>query len=102
MAGLGEVMRGRRCEPLIMRHHRKHDELEALLFDVAEGRARQLIEKMGRDAPRAGDFDDIERADLDELAVLVRCAQRLRVHFLRSEEHTSELQSLMRISYAVF
>src|SRR3546814_5069282 len=23
-------------------------------------------------------------------------------HFLRSEEHTSELQSLMRISYAVF
>src|SRR3546814_8189165 len=24
------------------------------------------------------------------------------VHFLRSEEHTSELQSLMRISYAVF
>src|SRR3546814_3179268 len=71
MAGLGEVMRGRRCEPLIMRHHRKHDELEALLFDVAEGRARQLIEKMGRDAPR-------------------------------SEEHTSELQSLMRISYAVF
>src|SRR3546814_3211552 len=26
----------------------------------------------------------------------------LRVAFLRSEEHTSELQSLMRISYAVF
>src|SRR3546814_986451 len=25
-----------------------------------------------------------------------------REHFLRSEEHTSELQSLMRISYAVF
>src|SRR3546814_4187537 len=25
-----------------------------------------------------------------------------RVRFLRSEEHTSELQSLMRISYAVF
>src|SRR3546814_6768066 len=25
-----------------------------------------------------------------------------RIHALRSEEHTSELQSLMRISYAVF
>src|SRR3546814_8675729 len=25
-----------------------------------------------------------------------------RIHLLRSEEHTSELQSLMRISYAVF
>src|SRR3546814_2825846 len=24
------------------------------------------------------------------------------VHYMRSEEHTSELQSLMRISYAVF
>src|SRR3546814_1847813 len=27
---------------------------------------------------------------------------RLRVRWWRSEEHTSELQSLMRISYAVF
>src|SRR3546814_14541037 len=27
---------------------------------------------------------------------------RLRIHQQRSEEHTSELQSLMRISYAVF
>src|SRR3546814_6811520 len=28
--------------------------------------------------------------------------ERNRVHLARSEEHTSELQSLMRISYAVF
>src|SRR3546814_12285629 len=28
--------------------------------------------------------------------------QRRRLHLARSEEHTSELQSLMRISYAVF
>src|SRR3546814_4297090 len=28
--------------------------------------------------------------------------QRLRLRRMRSEEHTSELQSLMRISYAVF
>src|SRR3546814_5518018 len=27
---------------------------------------------------------------------------RMRILFVRSEEHTSELQSLMRISYAVF
>src|SRR3546814_3250498 len=32
---------------------------------------------------------------------VIRCAQR-RVFDIRSEEHTSELQSLMRISYAVF
>src|SRR3546814_9967616 len=33
----------------------------------------------------------------EQAGCLVRCACRLR-----SEEHTSELQSLMRISYAVF
>src|SRR3546814_8682964 len=32
----------------------------------------------------------------------LRSAGRLRAVHLRSEEHTSELQSLMRISYAVF
>src|SRR3546814_1345191 len=31
-----------------------------------------------------------------------RAAQRSVIDHLRSEEHTSELQSLMRISYAVF
>src|SRR3546814_8248649 len=30
------------------------------------------------------------------------CANRNPAAFVRSEEHTSELQSLMRISYAVF
>src|SRR3546814_9450663 len=36
--------------------------------------------------------------------IAVVCERRpdLRVEFNRSEEHTSELQSLMRISYAVF
>src|SRR3546814_8167680 len=31
-----------------------------------------------------------------------RCRRRNHCHHYRSEEHTSELQSLMRISYAVF
>src|SRR3546814_4798079 len=31
-----------------------------------------------------------------------RCRQRVSSRSIRSEEHTSELQSLMRISYAVF
>src|SRR3546814_4426139 len=36
---------------------------------------------------------------------LARCldpAHKQRLNYARSEEHTSELQSLMRISYAVF
>src|SRR3546814_4921378 len=36
------------------------------------------------------------------LHLVTRAAPDLPVLFLRSEEHTSELQSLMRISYAVF
>src|SRR3546814_6758329 len=39
-----------------------------------------------------------EQGDADALAVLLVDTQERR----RSEEHTSELQSLMRISYAVF
>src|SRR3546814_1711982 len=43
------------------------------------------------------------RAGLDRLQLL-RVADKhdLRARLLRSDEHTSELQSLMRISYAVF
>src|SRR3546814_1169199 len=37
-----------------------------------------------------GPYGDVERAE------------RVRINRRRSEEHTSELQSLMRISYAVF
>src|SRR3546814_5875297 len=59
----------------------------------------------------------VQIADIDDLLVIGRKArtdrQRLAVgdefvvaaiavHDRRSEEHTSELQSLMRISYAVF
>src|SRR3546814_9544008 len=38
----------------------------------------------------------------DELSVADVIAERHRATHPRSEEHTSELQSLMRISYAVF
>src|SRR3546814_7062973 len=48
-------------------------------------------------------LDRLERADrLTERAPCQCVVARRRKHFLRSEEHTSELQSLIRISYAVF
>src|SRR3546814_3493585 len=40
-------------------------------------------------------------ADMDEQGRLI-AADTIRSRLSRSEEHTSELQSLMRISYAVF
>src|SRR3546814_10731507 len=44
------------------------------------------------------------QSKLDDLAAAVeaRAAEAGRLEVARSEEHTSELQSLMRISYAVF
>src|SRR3546814_4907437 len=50
----------------------------------ADGVADRVVERVGRGAVDLGDGIDVAR------------------HGARSEEHTSELQSLMRISYAVF
>src|SRR3546814_10077657 len=53
----------------------------------------------GRDAPAyRGDYGRSAPADRPPDPPLLRVA----AHAGRSEEHTSELQSLMRISYAVF
>src|SRR3546814_1546018 len=57
------------------------------IFELAA--ARFLVEPLH--IARLGDLDRRIDEDFDELAVRDR-----------SEEHTSELQSLMRISYAVF
>src|SRR3546814_4889573 len=45
----------------------------------------------------ANDFEDLAQTLIDTLV-----SDAVAVGNLRSEEHTSELQSLMRISYAVF
>src|SRR3546814_10863090 len=60
---------------------------------VGDQLAHQL--ELGRDALPLGHLRRRHRAF--ELV-----AERTRVRIVRSEEHTSELQSLMRISYAVF
>src|SRR3546814_8483918 len=59
--------------------------------DAAELESLVLIVEGGCIEPQAAAEKAVLRSDLQ------------RVHeFRRSEEHTSELQSLMRISYAVF
>src|SRR3546814_4105189 len=75
------------------------------------------IRVMGEDQPlsghvegRSAGIDDRERttaagsllANVNPTFSWVRLAQRVPVRIARSEEHTSELQSLMRTSYAVF
>src|SRR3546814_4477536 len=48
--------------------------------------------------PAVSGVDPVLLRPIDDLELTVRSANCLK----RSEEHTSELQSLMRISYAVF
>src|SRR3546814_5789237 len=46
--------------------------------------------------------DLIETGDLDHDEMTARWVEQWAADIFRSEEHTSELQSIMRISYAVF
>src|SRR3546814_3456909 len=67
----------------------------------AEARRRQpQIERVGKVARRPEFLDQL----LEKLRSSPRRQRKNRqaAHLHRSEEHTSELQSLMRISYAVF
>src|SRR3546814_8929097 len=64
--------------------------------DAGEVHLRQHLDDAG-----AADAGDAELPGLLREAFLVR-PEIAADYFERSEEHTSELQSLMRISYAVF
>src|SRR3546814_2433400 len=90
-----------------------------VLADPSAGGHRRLADRMGpaerpdSDRPlpagelarpgfrRAGTCSDYRRLGSGRAAGLVQLTPRRRLAG-RSEEHTSELQSLMRISYAVF
>src|SRR3546814_8140460 len=74
---------------------RRQPTLLAMVDDPFVGLGR---EQGGKIVPQGGDFREqggIAPASLDGAAAK-------RAGLGRSEEHTSELQSLMRISYAVF
>src|SRR3546814_6997243 len=74
---------------------------EAELFQLTVVEATHLIRGVGgRIAPRT---EEVLHSELKRLLVLGRAFKGLAgLLVLRSEEHTSELQSLMRISFAVF
>src|SRR3546814_9234756 len=75
-------------------------------FEILLGDLERLVDAL---LDRDGRHDDHEFGEAETLVQLEDRAEvnvglaRPRLHFDgRSEEHTSELQSLMRISYAVF
>src|SRR3546814_2713613 len=84
--------------------HRLGDRPEADVDDAAfeaEERRQDREEKPGIDAEEEDLKDRIERDERSDILIVALCELVPHDHH-RSEEHTSELQSLMRISYAVF
>src|SRR3546814_3374636 len=70
---------------------------------VTRGELAAFLERRNTPAVRVGfDLTLTTEKSLGVLALLGDDATRRTVLDARSEEHTSELQSLMRISYAVF
>src|SRR3546814_9208250 len=65
---------------------------------LAEGANRAMISDAARQVPRSLANSDVISLTVMALNILIGAPAA----FARSEEHTSELQSLMRISYAVF
>src|SRR3546814_10851997 len=63
--------------------------------------AREITENLRRGTEYSAPADD-ERWISGEIIGCQNNADHIEFYLERSEEHTSELQSLMRISYAVF
>src|SRR3546814_9921487 len=76
----------------------RHAALEAIVDAVGEPRGGQLARDLGTLQPDARQHRARQRLALGGLGQ----GEDARVQVGRSEEHTSELQSLMRTSYAVF
>src|SRR3546814_9757606 len=77
--------------------HRRRDRLDRVVERDRAMRVGAGIDDHRLGAPGLGLVEPV-----DEMALVVRLPHVDRAIERRSEEHTSELQSLMRISYAVF
>src|SRR3546814_6041609 len=92
--------------PSLFRSHDVRNELQAATFRLRErSRLRLLVSRRGSIAIEVREYRTWPQAIM-QVAIVPRNAPaadaRLAHKTTRSEEHTSELQSLMRISYAVF
>src|SRR3546814_6649629 len=93
-----------RCDcapPLIVASARHADLIQDQLAAVGEQRAKLILEPMGRNTAPAIALAAL-MVETPAAPLLVMPSDHVIIDLPRSEEHTSELQSLMRISYAVF
>src|SRR3546814_3868283 len=75
--------------------------IDRMLFQLAHATQLRGIVGIRLGAIRDVQENDPPFAETPEQMITRWCGE-MGVPYLRSEEHTSELQSLMRISYAVF
>src|SRR3546814_987757 len=71
-------------------------------LELAEGEGLHLGHELVHADPLGKRGVDVHRLAGDAAALFLILDEMEGPHIVRSEEHTSELQSLMRISYAVF
>src|SRR3546814_1947124 len=88
-------LRGNFPEPLTLRVHRALSWLRRAEAEQTDEDVRFILLWIGFNAAYAGDVEASRVIAIPE-------GERGLFQAFRSEEHTSELQSLMRISYAVF
>src|SRR3546814_10502181 len=100
MAGLLAVLPGERRVDRPQRRVLYAAEFEGVGAALAVGAAWGQVLQVGRLAGNRRQRRDAVLVDARHRAQQAECVGVLRT--VRSEEHTSELQSLMRISYAVF
>src|SRR3546814_8145736 len=90
---------GNRRHAVAADHQRRLEPRQAVDQPAAQQGGRQVAAALDEEAGDAAGAEQREVGVERDMAVGV--GRHLR-HLDRSEEHTSELQSLMRISYAVF
>src|SRR3546814_3993361 len=91
------------CQPIMKWRREKPSEERGLRLRRRRQLAAppEIVRMFDREAVRGRRGPELDRDDvLDRAVEPARIFMRLEQY--RSEEHTSELQSLMRISYAVF
>src|SRR3546814_10872717 len=96
----GAVMLANECQLVDRSEDHRGRALVDRVVGEQEGQRRADRRRRMRQVPVAARIVETDDADTPELGrILAHAGGRLAE---RSEEHTSELQSLMRISYAVF
>src|SRR3546814_5176203 len=100
LKGTAYAAAGLSCAP-----GRQIGDLDILVLGIDIGRAENELLEAGWEWVKPDPYDDAYYRDhMHELPPLIHKTRdrMIDVHHTRSEEHTSELQSLMRNSYAAF